>query len=253
MLLKKLAVMLLPALAMAAGVASKAQAGIELVTNGNFESTTGGPDKQIDFNTTLTGWASPGGYNFLFAPGSADTTGAVGQFGGLTLWGPGSGGGGVANGLTPTSPVGGNFVAADGAFNVAAISQTINGLTVGEDYVVSFYWAAAQQYTFDGDTDDKWQVSFGAQTISTATVYIPSHGFAPWRQESFTYKATSTSQLLSFLAVGHPNGVPPFALLDGVSVLSLSVPEPATISMMVVGMIGLGAARRRRLAKSATV
>lgn len=97
-----------------------------LVTNGDFETTTAG-NGQLGFNTNATGWATTG-YNFVFAPGTADTTGANGVDGNLTLWGPGNG---STSGLT-ASPAGGNFVAADGAYIVAPIMQTIGGLTTGD-------------------------------------------------------------------------------------------------------------------------
>ena len=142
-----------------------------LVVNGDFEATTNGPNFQFDHNTVATGWTSTNGgndaYNFIFAPGAADTTGATGQFGNLQLWGPGNG---SNNGLPATSPTGGNFVAADGAFQNGAISQTINGLTAGNDYTVSFWWAGARQSGFTGATTKQWQVSLGGQTQSTAVV-----------------------------------------------------------------------------------
>ena len=47
---------------------------------------------------------------------------------------------------------------------------------------------------------------------------------------------------LSFLAIGTPNGTPPFALLDDVS---LQVPEPAA-TVFLAGMGALLAARLRR-------
>jgi hypothetical protein len=73
-----------------------------LVLNGSFENSTGGG--QLGYNTTATGWATSG-YNFLFASGSADTTGEVGTYGALKLYGPGDG---SANGLPASSPDGGN-------------------------------------------------------------------------------------------------------------------------------------------------
>jgi len=61
----------------------------------------------------VTGWTT-GGYNFLFKPGTADTTGAINEYSGqLKLWGPGDG---AANSLPATSLAGGNFIGADGAY-----------------------------------------------------------------------------------------------------------------------------------------
>ncbi len=207
-----------------------------LVVNGDFETTTNGPNFQFDNNTVATGWTSTG-YNFIFAPGAADTTGATGQFGNLQLWGPGNG---SNNGLPATSPTGGNFAAADGAFDVAPIQQTINGLTANNSYTVNFWWAGAQQSGFTGATTEQWQVSLGSQTQSTVVLNNASHGFTGWQSQSFTYTATSSSELLSFLAVGTPTGVPPFVLLDGVSLnANSSVPEPGTLALMGSGLLGV--------------
>ena len=119
----------------------------DLVTNGSFETTTNG-NGQLGVSTDATGWSiNEGGYTFLFAPGTADTSGANGQYGNLTLWGPGNG---TANGLPATSPDGGNFIAFDGAFQIQPIYQTVSGLIPGHTYDVSFEWAAAQQQGFDG-------------------------------------------------------------------------------------------------------
>lgn len=230
--------------------AAPALAGVELVTNGGFESNGG--NGQLGYNTTATDWSLPvgnTGYAFLFAPGTADTTGANGQFGNLTLYGPGNGNN---NGLPATSPAGGYFLASDTDFQQAAISQTINGLTVGDEYTVGFWWAGAQQSGFSGSTEEQWEVSLGSDTQSTAFVMIPQAGFSGWMYQTFTFTATSASEALSFFADGTP-GEPPFALLDGVTMMA--VPEPSTWAMMLVSFGGLGFAaayrRRRKLALAA--
>jgi Protein of unknown function (DUF642) len=242
---KAIAIGFSAALLLAAAIS--AQAGTNLVTNGDFESTTNG-NGQLGFNTDVTGWTNgPSGYNFVFAPGTADSSGANGQFGNVTLWGPANG---SNNGLT-TSPTGGNFIAADGAFQVAPISQTINGLTAGNSYTVSFYWAGAQQSGFTGQTTEQWQVSFGNQEQSTIVLTNASHGFTGWQQQSFTFTADGSSDLLSFLAVGTPAGVPPFSLLDGVTLEATQLPEPATWTVLISGLIGgVGAFRMRKSVKS---
>lgn len=217
---------------------------VNLVVNGGFETTTKGTG-QIDALTTATGWTSKG-YNFVFAGATADKSGTTGTYGNITLWGPQNG---AANGLGP-SPLGGNFLAADGAYDVAPITQTINGLVIGQQYNLSFYWAGAQQSGYNGAQTEQWVVSLGNQTISTAVYQNTSHGFSGWMQENFTYTATSTSEVLSFLARGTPTGVPPFSLLDGVS-LTAAVPEPSTSALFLAGFGLLAvAARLRRRNKS---
>jgi hypothetical protein len=222
-----------------------------LVTNGDFELTTGGSSGQLGYGGfNATGWSVPapsGSYSFLFTPGTASNGGVNGQYGSLDLWGPGNG---SANGLTG-SPTGGNFIAQDSAFQQGAISQNISGLTAGNQYTVSFWWAGAQQYGFSGPTFDNWTVSFGSQSQTTATINLPDHGFSPWQKQSFTFTADGTSDLLSFYAAGGPPGVPPFALLDGVSLTA--VPEASTWFMMLAGFAGLGLFGYRRREKNRAV
>ena len=162
------------------GVSQNARA--QTLLNGGFETTTNGKG-QLSYNTALTGWTVPsGGYAFLFGSGTADTTGAVGQYGTIKLWGPNDG---SANGLTASSPNGGNFVALDGAFQEQPIQQTVTGLTVGNKYAVSFYWAGAQQSGFTGATQEQFKVSFGGDTQSTALLDNANHGFTGWQAQTF--------------------------------------------------------------------
>ena len=231
----------------AIGLAAPALAGVELVVNGDFEETTAGGG-QLSYNTDATGWTTPapnGSYNFLFTPGSAwSTTGVTGQYGDLQLWGPNNG---SMNGLPATSPNGGNYVGLDGAFQVGPLQQTIAGLTAGQTYAVTFEWAGAQQSGFDGPNTEQLQVSLGGETQSTSVYDNPIHGFSGWMPQTFYFTADATSDVLSFLAVGTPAGVPPFSLLDSVSMMA--APEPSTWAMMLIGFGGLGFAAYRRRRK----
>ncbi|WP_431478457.1 PEP-CTERM sorting domain-containing protein [Massilia eburnea] len=238
-------------------LASAVQAGpVNLVQNGGFELSTNG-NGQLDFNTAVSGWTAPGGYNFVFASGTADTSGAMTWFGSqndipLTLWGANNGG---ANALAHSAN-GGNFIAADGAYGVVPIQQAINSLVIGTTYMLKFEWAAAQQWGFHGETSEKWSVSIDGNTFETATYNNQSHASSGWMQEAFTFTAKSGGSLLSFLAAGTPEGHPPFSLLDGVSLFAISspddgsppadIPEPASLLVMLTGLGLLAVARRRR-------
>ncbi len=231
------------------------QAQSATIINGNFELTSS--DSSSEFGTlypsyTVTGW-NTSGYNFLFRPQDVDTVGAPVHYDGasnLTLYGPGNG---YDNGLG-ASPVGGNFIAADSNLHdfdtdsslTLPIWQTITDLEVGHTYEISFWWAAAQQTTYQQETYEGWDVSLGNEMWNFKTLPItnPEAGFQPWRQASYIFTANSTSETLSFLATGGPEGQPPFSLLDGVTINE--VPEPATWAMMLVGFGFVGAALRGR-------
>ena len=223
---------------------SSAFAVTELVTNGDF--ATNGGNGQLGVNTTATGWtvpSSPGSYAFLWNAGSgtsgttADTTGAPGVFGTVSLWGPGNG---SDNGLT-LSPDGNAFVGTDPAFRNGPISQTLAGLTVGKAVTVTFDWAGAQQHGFNGPTTEGWAVSLGSETHDTGMVSVGNHGFSGWQTASFTFTPTSSSEVLSFMSIGSAAAaLPPFALLDSVSATQGVIPEPSTWLMMALGFAGLG-------------
>jgi len=75
---------------------------------------------------------------------------------------------------------------------------------------------------------------------------LPQGGVGGWEKQPMTFTATAASDVLQFLAYGTPSGAPPISFLAGVSLQPSSVPEPATLSLMGVGLVGLGAAGHYR-------
>jgi hypothetical protein len=222
-----------------------------LVQNGNFNQTSYVYNNQFGTAWTqttmqgVTNWTGNGGYDLYFFSGTATADSANSQYdsgyntGSEKLY--------ATTAFTGSSPRGDNFVAMDGDPSVGGgggISQTINGLTIGTSYSLSFVWAASQLQSRTGQTTEDLQVNMGGQIFTTPTVTNPSNGFTGWYTQAYTFTATATQELLSFLSQGTPSGQPPIALLTDVSVTK--VPEPGTLTVLGVGLAGLMAVRRRR-------
>lgn len=257
------------AFGLALGVGSAAAASTNLVLNGDFSANTLpvaaleasghsgaeiGPD--YIYGQAVTDWTSSIGsgaaFNlYFFGNGSERTEEADTQYGEL-------GQHPNAN-YTGPSPNGGAFMVLDGDPGFSgALSQTVSGLTVGQAYDLSFYWAAGELADRTGYFTDQLTGTFGGQAFAT-NVFTNSHpytnnpltlpgDFSGWQLVNFEFTANSTSEVLSFLSVGTPAAnLPPVSFLDGVSLVA--IPEPAAWAFMVLGFAGLGALiRRRRLA-----
>lgn len=217
-------------------------------------------DCSVDSHGRFSGDGSTtAGYNFIVRGSDATKVDGIdtNSQGSLYLWGKTSDDRRApSNGFTTSNNgTGGNFLAADGAYQQSVIAQTISGLTIGQKYVLSFDYAGAQQHGYDGATTEGWTAIFAetdfsdAQSYSTPILNNVSHGFTGWNTVSTVFTATSTTEILGFLANGTPDGKPPFSLLDNVSLQNYtapSVPEPATWAMMLAGFGFIGTAMRRK-------
>ena len=240
MISKKLSIIVIPAIGLALLICSMAQA--NLVTNGNFNLYGGSAPKNDFVYVQPTDWTGSGLYDFgveVDAPGTADN----GSDPGIPVYGP----------FPAHGPSGNNnFIEADGDPSYSfSFNQTISGLTVGQNYDVSFNQAAGQQSgNLRGPTTEQWQVSLGSDTQLSAVMNTPGQGVFPWESQTLTYTASSTSEVLSFLAVGTPSGAPPMVFLDGVD-MEATVPEPSA-GLLLAGVgtvVAMGRLGRRVRAK----
>jgi hypothetical protein len=224
--------------------ASGAHPAPNLVQNGDFESSSYKTSSQ--FGTGYGGegvsdWTAGGGYQVYFFYSTATTVSAASEWGEPQM-------------LPQTFNALGNggtaFIGLDADPDYSSpLQQTIGGLTVGRSYDVSFDWGATQLTNRTGDTTERVRVSLidnahdttVAQTTNTDSEC--THCFSGWQAQTFRFTATSSSEVLSFLAQGTPNGLPPFVVLDNVSMTE--VPEPAAWALMIVGLAGLGGVARK--------
>jgi hypothetical protein len=256
----------------------------QTLTNGSFEGFSGS-NQQLN-NSNYSPWQTSSGYTFIVTPSQAIN----GFGGGLQLYSPTAnspyspfgqvtGNGGLGTIPITSSPDGGSFLAVDPSYQntttvngnnntPAATYQTITNLVNGYTYTVSFWAAAGQQKGFNLLTteNNNWTVAeyaansgsapvcgtSGEQCQTAGTISVTNHAFSGWVQQQVSFVANATSMTLAFIASSNVNsGQPPFAMLDGVTVSqNTTVPEPATAAMLLAGLGGLVAARRRARVKA---
>jgi hypothetical protein len=269
-------------------LATSAQAGGNLILNGNFALPTslveGNGDSIYLRNApadTIPDWTYhvPGGANnggiitvlttsHLNSLGNQDDT--VPTDGPYSLWNASNGG----TGTIVAPPSHDHFVLGQDSApeNAAYLTQTINGLTNGKTYLLTFEFAGAQLRNADGTmwngaTNEGVEVNLGgtydtavADGGTTSQKYtggqtdvayydnfntsIASHSSTPWQQVKMYFTANGSSEDLNLEAISTSSGNPPFALIDNLSLLA--VPEPATWAMVILGVFGIGAIVRRR-------
>jgi len=276
---------MVPAIAMAT-VGARAD-NILTVTNGDFSQYSGvAPGTNGDYFNSVnpTGWTGGGGLIFVTNYAGINNPNLY-----LPVYGPTAGQtASIPSNPFPNSPIGGNFVEADGNPSYEdSFSYQLSGLTVGETYSLSFFQAFGQQTGFSSATTNQWIVGLGVpgsvfntsaigngydsytysdskgSVATTPLANVPNEGISPWNQVTVSLKADASNDVLTFLAWGD-NGstvnVPPIAFLDianngAPSVVPLPKASAGCLPLLVVvGMLGLGAKRlRSKRANPATV
>jgi hypothetical protein len=173
----------------------------------------------------------------------------------------------------------------------APIYTNMTGLTVGTAYILSFYQASSEETSATHTAyDDSWlayllptadttgryicpqpycathsavtaapagsREAFNGSTSATTYMATPAGGSTPWEQESFTFIATATHQVLEFVTnvASGSDGIittgdfqPPMLDLADITLTS-TTPEPSTwgLTLLGVGAVFAGTKLRRR-------
>ena len=122
--------------------------------------------------------------------------------------------------------------------NAGKLTSSLLSLTAGT-YSLSFDISGNQR----GGAADSFTFALGG-FLNESFSLAPS---APWKTitRTFTLSANSANNIIFNHAGGDNIGV----MLDNVSLSKVNVPEPASLAMFGLGLIGLGFARRRQARK----
>jgi hypothetical protein len=225
--------------------------------SGTIGTTTQQIDCVVDFTTTTHTCGSPVTGNAKNIPISGEPTG------------------------TPGTAV--NYVEVDGDPEFGApISTTMSGLTIGDTYQISFYQASNEEGGVTATAfNDQWQVFVLPTTgeyicpvcspvvdpgsvspnFTSATMVNSGETSTPWVQQTFTFVANQTSEILEFVTdavradgstPGPGNFGPPFLDVAGVTLTQQSsTPEPGTwmLTILGAGLMFAGRGLRRRKGK----
>lgn len=189
-------------------------ANANLLTNGDFEASVGLSGTNWGVYQSIDGW------NKFDGPGIE-----------------------VQRNTVIAAQSGNQYVELDSHYN-SSMYQEIGGLTVGGAYELSFWYHAR---TNNGYNDNGINVYWGDYLPGDVAVSIDGLrqvNTPGWIEQTVKLVASAETMFLMFAATGYSNSLGGF--VDNVSLTA--VPEPGTLALFGLGLMGLVLARRQQKA-----
>lgn len=134
----------------------------------------------------------------------------------------------------------------------AVMTQSINSLATGSDYLLEFYYKPRTNQANDNGINVYWYDAAVDFDISMEEIYAvdSTRSEIPiWEKQSIIFTASSSTMDLSFGAFGNQNTLG--GLIDNVSLIK--VPEPSILSLFLAGLVGLFIRQRKKTAQINTI
>ncbi|MGH9467186.1 MAG: PEP-CTERM sorting domain-containing protein [Terriglobales bacterium] len=188
--------------------------------SGNYVEADGNPHYESGFDYTVTGLTPGEKYSLSFYQGASEQVGF-----------------GYNNYVDAYTPTTNQWIVALGA----------SGLTLDSGGPTNLLYGPTDTYS-DADPD--------ASIVASPLMTVCYQCTVGWDYVTMTLTADATADVLSFLAYGDDGStvnLPPIAFLAGVNSpagLGVPAPEPASMTLFAVGLLGLGGIARRHRKKS---
>jgi len=189
-------------------------ANANLLTNGDFEANVGLSGSNWGIYQSIDGW------NKFDGPGIE-----------------------IQRNTIIAAQSGNQYVELDSNYN-SSMYQEISGLNVGGEYELSFWYHAR---TNNGYNDNGINVYWGEYLPGDVALSIDGLkqvNTPGWIEQTVKLVASAETMFLMFAATGYSNSLGGF--IDNVSLTA--VPEPGTLALFGLGLMGLVLARRQQKA-----